>query len=92
MSFFSRECTGKRIVILCYEAQLLPNWDPDCFAGAGSEEAIMYASRALVRSGNIVTVFFQPPEKSLWSLPMANPRYLSVADFSTSTERFDFVV
>ncbi len=70
----------KTIGIFTFLCKGVKPWDPDSiYEGiTGSEEAVIYAAEELVHLGYRVVVFGMPPENSIHSSPMANPRYLSM--------------
>lgn len=71
-------------------------WDPsDCKNGLpGSEECAVYATNELARRNIRVTVFMQPPMKSIWKSPFSNPRWLELDYFNNSRfkETYDIVI
>lgn len=82
------------IAILAYVSGAVGTWDPDKTRSGltGSEEAIVYAGQALATMGHTVTVYANPPPKSVYSLPRANPRYLPEPQWKEDSKPFDMVV
>lgn len=83
-----------RIAILCYPIEAVGSWDPCIISEGigGSEEAVIYAGEALTSLGHRVIVYADPPRDSIWSLPLANPRYLPEKAFYREEEPFDLVI
>lgn len=69
----------KSIAILTFGVAGQPPWDPDSVRSGitGSEEAVIFISKELVRLGYRVTVVGDPPAGSLHALEEANPHYVS---------------
>ncbi len=63
-------------------------WSPDSVVTGipGSEEAVIYASEALVKRGFVVTIYNSPLANSKWSEPTSNPRYRPFNDIGQETE------
>ena len=84
-----------KISILGYKSDLLEPWDdstPLTRSLPGSEEAVIYLSRELVRLGYRVKVWMDPPEDSPHSLETSNPRYLPVDEFQNYYHGDEIVV
>ena len=75
------ECLN--IAILGYKTKGMDPWDPfTCASGLpGSEECVVYASQSLAKKGHRVTLYFNPPKKSIWRSPFSNPRYLEENEY-----------
>jgi len=84
----------KRIAILGYIVPCVPEWDPDSIKTgiAGSEEAIIYVSKELVNMGIDVTIYANPPKDSMWTLPIAQPRYINANQFTSDDSKYDAVL
>jgi glycosyltransferase involved in cell wall biosynthesis len=70
--------TQKTIGIMLYKVMGAEPWDPETVKKGitGSEEAVIYISKELVKLGYKVIVYGDPPKGSLHSMPAANPRYV----------------
>lgn len=91
MKFAIRKCSGLNIAIWGYQNERVGMWDPDKFGGAGSEEAVIYASQELAKMGHAVTIFMNPPPKSKWTLNLMNPFWVDVDAFDGSGQ-YDMVI
>lgn len=82
------------IAILGYRSDSYGTWDPDDVHNGipGSEECAVYASNNLAQRGHKVTVYMNPPSGSLHSLESANPRWISVDEWSQGKEKYDLVL
>lgn len=85
-----RKDDRKKIAIVCYKAQVLGKWCPDAPAGAGSEEAVIFASATLAKRHQ-VTVFADPPEESKYRARNSNPRYTEES-INTRQKEFDIII
>lgn len=86
--YFAHPTGSKHIAIVAYATPSVPAWDPDSIANglAGSEEAVVYVSQELVKRGFRVTVYANPPDKSIWSLKGMNPRYVNISQYVKDSE------
>lgn len=84
-----------RIAILGYVVNNFPPWDPeDCKTGLpGSEECAVYASAELAKT-NVVHVYMNPPNESVWKSEDSNPRWLKVDEYfnSHNSNMYDVVI
>jgi glycosyltransferase involved in cell wall biosynthesis len=80
------------VAIFTYKVYGADPWDPDSVKKGlnGSEEAIVYLSEKLAKAGYKVTVFANPPQDSVHSKIVANPRYLDTAAHDGS--KFDHAI
>lgn len=79
--FFQLYLGAESIGIVTYHVDGVGQWD-DASATkgiAGSEEAVIYLSRALVKLGYEVVIVGNPPENSSFTNPESNPRYIPFA-------------
>lgn len=85
---------GMAIAIMCYKIKLVGQWDIDSSLKGitGSEEAVIYASRILSEKGHQITVYGEPPDNSLHSLPFANPRFVNIDTFSNDGKKYDVII
>lgn len=87
---------GLKIAIHGHKVQLVGTWDPfECDNGLpGSEECAVYASQELANQGHQVTVYMDPPEKSIWRSPFSNPRWLPADQYynTNNTDHYDLVL
>ena len=86
---------GLKIAIIGYASALVAPWDPcSCEKGLpGSEECVVYGSQELANRGHIVTIYMNPPEQSIWSSSLSNPRWLHVSKLSNdNTVQYDLVL
>ncbi len=69
---------GKTIAIFTVPVKGVKPWDPDSIEKGipGSEEAVIYMSKSLVKLGYRVIVLGNPPAGSIHSKPNANPRFI----------------
>lgn len=81
--------SGKKILILAYG---VTEWDPSSVITGitGSEEAIIYCSEILTEKGYLVDILAKPPSKSIWRLPISNPRYYD--SDSQLLNKYDIVI
>jgi glycosyltransferase involved in cell wall biosynthesis len=87
--------TGLTIAICGVKVPALGSWDPDRTEKGlgGSEEAVVHASRVLAEMGHRVSVFMEPPVRSLWRLPSSNPRYENIETLVTNSNlKFDLCI
>lgn len=88
--------SGLKIAILGYKVDLIGKWDPfNTIKGLpGSEECAVYSSQELANRGHQVTVYMDPPEKSIWKSPFSNPRWLPehLWNASDNIESYDLVL
>ena len=77
----------KRICIYCGGQQGM-RWDPYSVKKgiAGSEEAVIYASKILANKGFEVSIYATPPDNSLYSVPNSNPRYIMASEFCNAKD------
>lgn len=82
----------KSIAIVTYKVANLPQWDPESIKKGinGSEEAVIYISKELAALGYQVTVYGDPPQNSVHSSILSNPRYLPLND--PSPKKFDVAI
>ena len=85
-----REDQRKKIAIVCYKTAAIGRWDPDHPAGAGSEEAVIFASQVLAQKYH-VTVFGDPIAGSRFSTLLSNPRYVS-EEITSRRQEFDVII
>lgn len=85
-----------RVGILGYKSNLVGEWDPETTEKGlpGSEECVVYGAEQLVKMGCRVTVYFNPPEESLWNSEFSNPRWRGEDKWGDedNMERYDFVL
>src|SRR6185437_10022328 len=82
-----------QIAIVTVKNPAAAPWDPDSVRKGitGSEEAVIYISEQLAQLGYQVSVYGDPPPKSVHSLPEANPRFLNLTQFDGKT-KFDIAI
>ena len=80
---------GKSVGIFTCKVEGCPAWDPDSIHTGitGSEEAVIYLSRALAELGFEVLIFGNPPKDSVYSKEGANPRFVDA--HTHRTEKLD---
>lgn len=83
----SKVHTQRQISILCFANAVVGTWDPDSTTSgiSGSEEAVIYLAQELAKKYR-VTVYANPPEKSLYRLSSSNPQYKSVESYFTDED------
>lgn len=82
----------KKIGIMLYKVQGSEPWDPESIKKGitGSEEAVIYVAKELAKLGYKVTVYGDPPNGSVHSMPGANPRYVNY--LAPDEEKLDIAI
>lgn len=85
---------SKKIVIIGYGSPIVAPWDPFSTKKGlpGSEECAVYASAELASRGYQVTLFMNPPQKSIWTSPFSNPRWCSIDMLNKDKTKYDIVI
>ena len=85
---------GKSLDILCYKTDKIKPWDIDSVKEGlpGSEESVVYFSQQMAKLGFKVTVYGMPPEKSIWKLKIANPRFVDATTFSYASKHDTVII
>lgn len=84
-----------KISIFGYENNLVQPWDdstPEKRSLPGSEEAIIYLSRELVKLGFIVKIWADPPHDSKFLDSKSNPRYFFASEFNSYNHDDEIVI
>lgn len=83
-----------KIALVGYHEQCGP-WDFSTKIPGGfsmSQNSLIDVSKELSSRGHSVCIFCNPPERSLWSLPSASPRFFNCKDFLLETTRYDIAI
>jgi glycosyltransferase involved in cell wall biosynthesis len=90
MTYYLRDLSfsKKTIAIYCYMGSLI--WDADSKCLNGSEEAVVYISRELIKYGYHVLIFGNPPSNSKHRLPCANPQYVYANKFDAYVNEYKY--